>query len=77
MPCDEECLRLERNRRLIEALKLEKDPDDVSDYTPLYGEHLKQAYRNDPEFIRNMEKIFSEIMESLKKVMSTVFEIEL
>ncbi|TKR78235.1 hypothetical protein L596_019074 [Steinernema carpocapsae] len=61
LQCDAECKRLIRNRKLFEALELDKcDKDTYSDYL------LEQANRDD-QFVTAIEAVFAEIIGEVQK----------
>jgi hypothetical protein len=68
LECDKECLRLERNRKMVEALQLE-DPDATSTFgTPNYSEFLMQFAKNHPQFVENIHDRLTNLVVKAKRV---------
>ncbi|KAK0417372.1 hypothetical protein QR680_012971 [Steinernema hermaphroditum] len=61
LQCDSECKRLIRNRKIFEALELDKRQ------TEIYSEFLLEQVNRDDEFIRSVENIFTDIVSSAQR----------
>lgn len=59
LPCDEECVRLERNRRLAAALEIKQLGPIVFGASHVYEPDLVEFALNNLEFIRRIEKDFA------------------
>lgn len=55
LKCDDECLRLQRNRRLADALNV--DPDHTDDHIP-YSDMTLKLYRDNPVWAQQQEREF-------------------
>jgi hypothetical protein len=60
LACDDECLLVERNRNLTEALEI--DPNQTVK-KPLYSDFLKQFAREDMDFVLDVEKVFAQLLK--------------
>nr|XP_009663477.1 PREDICTED: transcriptional repressor NF-X1 [Struthio camelus australis] len=69
LQCDEECLALQRNRRLAEALQIDdnSDPFNVRSSGPKYSELLKEDARKDLKFVSDIEKEMRLLVEAVNK----------
>ncbi|KYO26224.1 transcriptional repressor NF-X1 isoform C [Alligator mississippiensis] len=69
LQCDEECLALERNRRLAEALQIDdnSDPFNVRSSGPKYSEILKEDARKDLKFVSDIEKEMRALVDAVNK----------
>jgi hypothetical protein len=67
LECDKECTRLERNRKMMEALQLE-DPDATSTFgTPNYSEYLTSFTKKNPKFVENTHDRFTNLVVKAKR----------
>ncbi|RMC05688.1 hypothetical protein DUI87_17773 [Hirundo rustica rustica] len=69
LQCDEECLALQRNRRLAEALEIDDDSDpfNVRSSGPKYSDLLKEDARRDIKFVSDIEKEMRLLVEAVNK----------
>ncbi|NXM66067.1 NFX1 protein, partial [Serilophus lunatus] len=69
LQCDEECLALQRNRRLAEALEIDEnsDPFNIRSSGPKYSDHLKEDARKDLKFVSDIEKEMRKLVEAVNK----------
>ncbi|NXE51138.1 NFX1 protein, partial [Casuarius casuarius] len=69
LQCDEECLALQRNRRLAEALQIDdnSDPFNVRSSGPKYSDLLKEDARKDLKFVSDIEKEMRMLVEAVNK----------
>ncbi|KAJ7424690.1 hypothetical protein BTVI_05604 [Pitangus sulphuratus] len=70
LQCDEECLALQRNRRLAEALEIDdnSDPFNIRSSGPKYSDILKEDARKDLKFVSDIEKEMRMLVEAVNKV---------
>lgn len=66
LECDEECSRIERNKRLVEALGIQ-NPEGGHFECSIYPESLKHEARLRLGFIQNLETVFENLYLSVKK----------
>uniref|UniRef100_A0A8R1IQU5 R3H domain-containing protein n=1 Tax=Caenorhabditis japonica TaxID=281687 RepID=A0A8R1IQU5_CAEJA len=64
MKCDEECKKLERNRKVAEALGVETDEFGMSKIAPIisFPCYLKDMVRTNIEFVKSVEKVFVDLV---------------
>ncbi|NXO44454.1 NFX1 protein, partial [Locustella ochotensis] len=69
LQCDEECLALQRNRRLAEALEIDdnSDPFNTRSSGPKYSDLLKEDARRDIKFVSDIEKEMRLLVEAVNK----------
>ncbi|NWS14801.1 NFX1 protein, partial [Pachyramphus minor] len=69
LQCDEECLALQRNRRLAEALEIDNnsDPFNIRSSGPKYSDVLKEDARKDLKFVSDIEKEMRMLVEAVNK----------
>ncbi|NWZ84495.1 NFX1 protein, partial [Poecile atricapillus] len=69
LQCDEECLALQRNRRLAEALEIDdnSDPFNIRSSGPKYSDLLKEDARKDIKFVSDIEKEMRMLVEAVNK----------
>ncbi|XP_017677054.1 PREDICTED: transcriptional repressor NF-X1 isoform X1 [Lepidothrix coronata] len=69
LQCDEECLALQRNRRLAEALEIDdnSDPFNIRSSGPKYSDVLKEDARKDLKFVSDIEKEMRMLVEAVNK----------
>ncbi|NWY40221.1 NFX1 protein, partial [Sylvia atricapilla] len=69
LQCDEECLALQRNRRLAEALEIDdnSDPFNIRSSGPKYSDLLKEDARRDIKFVSDIEKEMRLLVEAVNK----------
>lgn len=68
LDCTDECARVERNRRFVEALNIKTD-DLVGELgPPPYTDLLKEQFKLCPDFVLGLEKTLSELVTSAEKV---------
>ncbi|NWR34612.1 NFX1 protein, partial [Tachuris rubrigastra] len=69
LQCDEECLALQRNRRLAEALEIDdnSDPFNIRSSGPKYSDILKEDARKDLKFVSDIEKEMRMLVEAVNK----------
>ncbi|KAK0686171.1 NFX1 protein, partial [Pygoscelis papua] len=69
LQCDEECLALQRNRRLAEALEIDdnSDPFNIRSSGPKYSDLLKEDARKDLKFVSDIEKEMKMLVEAVNK----------
>ncbi|KAJ7415937.1 hypothetical protein WISP_75187 [Willisornis vidua] len=69
LQCDEECLALQRNRRLAEALEIDdnSDPFNIRSSGPKYSDLLKEDARKDLKFVSDIEKEMRMLVEAVNK----------
>ncbi|NXO65800.1 NFX1 protein, partial [Phainopepla nitens] len=69
LQCDEECLALQRNRRLAEALEIDdnSDPFNIRSSGPKYSDLLKEDARKDIKFVSDIEKEMRLLVEAVNK----------
>ncbi|NXQ35164.1 NFX1 protein, partial [Alaudala cheleensis] len=69
LQCDEECLALQRNRRLAEALEIDdnSDPFNIRSSGPKYSDLLKEDARRDLKFVSDIEKEMRLLVEAVNK----------
>ncbi|NWU12271.1 NFX1 protein, partial [Cephalopterus ornatus] len=69
LQCDEECLALQRNRRLAEALQIDdnSDPFNIRSSGPKYSDILKEDARKDLKFVSDIEKEMRMLVEAVNK----------
>uniref|UniRef100_A0A915ID53 R3H domain-containing protein n=1 Tax=Romanomermis culicivorax TaxID=13658 RepID=A0A915ID53_ROMCU len=67
LPCDQECDRYQRNKRLAEALgrQFERYNEENCDTSPIYTDFLKFQYKISSDFIINLEKIFANLIDTV------------
>lgn len=71
LECDRECARVERNRKMMEALKLE-DPDATSTFgTPNYSEFLVGVAKKNPQFVESVHDKLTNLVVKAKRVCET------
>ncbi|CAI5444930.1 unnamed protein product [Caenorhabditis angaria] len=65
--CDEECKKLERNRKVAEALAIEVDEQGETNLTPIitFPCYLKDMVRTHLDFVKTVEKVFDGMFEQL------------
>jgi transcriptional repressor NF-X1 len=67
LECDKECARVERNRKLVEALQL-SDPDVTSSFgTPNYCEFLVTFTKKNPQFVEMVHERLVALVLKAKK----------
>ncbi|KAM6376358.1 transcriptional repressor NF-X1 isoform 4-T6 [Alca torda] len=73
LQCDEECLALQRNRRLAEALEIDdnSDPFNIRSSGPKYSDLLKEDARKDLKFVSDIEKEMRMLVEAVNKGKNT------
>lgn len=78
LECNENCSKIERNRRLAVALQIENPELTTKVGPPKYSETLKEMAKKDPNFVRSIYKSFEELVklakESKQKSRSYSFE---
>ncbi|NXF23905.1 NFX1 protein, partial [Rhodinocichla rosea] len=69
LQCDEECLAIQRNRRLAEALEIDdnSDPFKIRSSGPKYSDLLKEDARKDIKFVSDIEKEMRMLVEAVNK----------
>ncbi|RLW04364.1 hypothetical protein DV515_00005900 [Chloebia gouldiae] len=69
LQCDEECLAVQRNRRLAEALEIDdnSDPFNIRSSGPKYSDLLKEDARKDIKFVSDIEKEMRMLVEAVNK----------
>ncbi|NWR44327.1 NFX1 protein, partial [Regulus satrapa] len=69
LQCDEECLALQRNRRLAEALEIDdnSNPFNIHSSGPKYSDLLKEDARKDIKFVSDIEKEMRMLVEAVNK----------
>jgi transcriptional repressor NF-X1 len=68
LECNEECHRIERNKRLALALQI-TNPDLSSKLgPPSYTQFLKDFAKLNPAFVANVEKALSDLVQNAKEV---------
>jgi len=67
LECDKECSRVERNRKMMEALQVE-DPDATSTFgTPNYSEYLISFAKKNPQFVENVHDRLTSLVVKAKR----------
>ncbi|XP_030060668.1 transcriptional repressor NF-X1 isoform X1 [Microcaecilia unicolor] len=69
LQCDEECMALERNRRLAEALNIDEstDPFNIRSSGSKYSDSLKDDARKDLKFVSEIEREIKTLVEAVNK----------
>ncbi|ODN04677.1 Protein shuttle craft [Orchesella cincta] len=67
LECDKECARLERNRKLAEALQVDNADVTTSIGTPNYSEFLMQFAKKNPQFIETVHKQLTDLVMKAKQ----------
>ncbi|KAF2980452.1 hypothetical protein EK904_014096 [Melospiza melodia maxima] len=69
LQCDEECLAIQRNRCLAEALEIDdnSDPFKIRSSGPKYSDLLKEDARKDIKFVSDIEKEMRMLVEAVNK----------
>ncbi|CAJ0964841.1 unnamed protein product [Ranitomeya imitator] len=68
LQCDEECLALERNRRLAEALNITENSDPFNTRSGFkFSDSLKDDARKDLKFVSDIEKEVKALVEAVNK----------
>lgn len=67
LDCDEECSRLERNKRFVEALGIEGAESRQFQQCTIYSDSLKQEARLRLPFIKQLETIFENLSDAINK----------
>ncbi|XP_053570563.1 transcriptional repressor NF-X1 [Bombina bombina] len=69
LQCDEECMALERNRRLAEALNISEnsDPFNIRSSGSKYSDNLKEDARRDLKFASELEKEMKALVDAVNK----------
>ncbi|XP_028289119.1 transcriptional repressor NF-X1 isoform X2 [Parambassis ranga] len=68
LECDQECVTLERNRRLAEALQIDPSSDPFSvRSTSVYSDSLKEDARKDLKFVTEVEEEIRTLVELANK----------
>ncbi|KAF1762466.1 hypothetical protein GCK72_010728 [Caenorhabditis remanei] len=64
MKCDDECKKLERNRKVAEALEVDTDEYGMNKLAPTisFPCYLKEMVRTNLEFVKNVEKVFIDLV---------------
>ena len=79
LECNENCSRIERNRRLALALQIENPELTTKAAPPKYSEILKEMAKKDPHFVRKVHKHLEDLVklakDSKQKSRSHSFEI--
>ncbi|KHJ90081.1 NF-X1 type zinc finger, partial [Oesophagostomum dentatum] len=67
LPCDDECKKIARNKRLAEALELVTDENGELEREPTitYSEYVKGELRTNAAFVQEIETNFLELLEKL------------
>jgi len=68
LECDKECAKLERNRKLAEALQVDNADVTTSIGTPNYSEFLMQFAKKNPHFIETIHKQLTDLVMKAKQV---------
>ncbi|CAL8096413.1 unnamed protein product [Orchesella dallaii] len=67
LECDKECARLERNRKLAEALQVDNADVTTSIGTPNYSDFLMQFAKKNPQFIETIHKQLTDLVMKAKQ----------
>ncbi|XP_031759363.1 transcriptional repressor NF-X1 isoform X1 [Xenopus tropicalis] len=68
LQCDEECMALERNRRLAEALNISENSDPFNTRSgSKYTDSLKEDARKDLKFVSEIEKEIKALVDAVNK----------
>uniref|UniRef100_A0A1I8AWJ7 R3H domain-containing protein n=1 Tax=Steinernema glaseri TaxID=37863 RepID=A0A1I8AWJ7_9BILA len=59
LQCDSECKKILRNRKIFEALELDKQQ--------IYNEFLMEQVNRDDQFVKSVEKVFNDIVSSAQR----------
>ncbi|CAO4368996.1 unnamed protein product [Caenorhabditis nigoni] len=64
MKCDDDCKKLERNRKVAEALEVDTDEYGMNKLTPTisFPCYLKTMVRANIDFVKNVEKVFIDLV---------------
>ncbi|XGW14499.1 hypothetical protein V3C99_000647 [Haemonchus contortus] len=67
LPCDDECKKSARNKKLAEALKLVTDENGMLEREPTitFTEYMKVELRTNAAFVTEVEKTFLELLDKL------------
>ncbi|CAB3401541.1 unnamed protein product [Caenorhabditis bovis] len=67
LECDDECKKLERNKKVADGLGIEIDEFGESTTSPsvMYPSYLKDVVKTNMEFVRKVESVFQEIFSEL------------
>ncbi|ETN85584.1 NF-X1 type zinc finger [Necator americanus] len=67
LPCDDECKKIARNKRLADALELVTDENGELEKEPTitYTEYLKAELRTNAAFVQEVETAFVDLLERL------------
>ena len=67
LECNEECFKLERNKRMALALQI-RNPDISSKITPKYSDFLKNFVKKDAKFCSNIHDELTKLVKLAKEV---------
>ena len=67
LDCNEDCAKIDRNRRLALALQLENPDVSAKLSAPKYSEFLKEITRKDPNFATMVHEKLTELVSSTLK----------
>ncbi|PIO69952.1 hypothetical protein TELCIR_08213 [Teladorsagia circumcincta] len=67
LPCDDECKKTARNKRLAEALQLATDENGMLEREPTitFTEYMKVELRTNAAFVVEVEKVFLELLDKI------------
>ena len=68
LECNENCSRIERNRRLALALQIENPELTNKLAPPKYSDTLKEIAKKDPNFVRSIHRNLEDLVKLAKEV---------
>ncbi|CAD6188195.1 unnamed protein product [Caenorhabditis auriculariae] len=73
LECDEDCKKLERNKKLAIALDIELDESGETILLPTitYSDYLKNIMKSHPDFVKYIEKVIVDILKELNDPMKS------
>jgi len=66
LPCDEKCRQVERNRKMAKALNINDENNGEAISQRVYSEYLRQYFKKDSKFVKNIENEISKIIDETR-----------